>query len=573
VLTDAERDQILHTWNDTRLDTKPDTIPGLFETQVAATPNAAALVCDGESLTYHQLDARANQLAHLLREHGVGPERIVALQLPRSADLVIALLAVLKAGGAYLPIDPDYPADRIRHMLDDAEPVLVITEIPDANAYPDTPPSRDLLPAHPAYVIYTSGSTGRPKGVLVPHANIVNLFRSHEKNVFRPAEARLGRKLRVGHNWSFSFDASWQPLLGLLGGHEIHLVTGDTRRDPERLAALIVHSGIDFVEVTPSHLAQLADAGLITGDRSPLAVLGVGGEAVSDALWTRLRGLDGTESFNFYGPTECTVDSVVARLRDTERPLIGRPVGNTQVYVLDAALRPVPVGVAGELYLGGAQLARGYLNRPSLTAERFVANPFAAGERMYRTGDVVRWAPDGSLDYVSRVDDQVKIRGFRVEPAEIEAVLTKHPKIAHAAVVAEGQRLVAYVVGDADDLRDHARRQLPDHMVPAVFVPIDALPMTANGKLDRDALPEPTAAHGRPPRTPEEHALCRIFADVLDVPEVGADDNFFDLGGHSLVLLALRDRIHADLGVRLAAADLFAHPTPAELARVVTTKD
>ena len=595
LLTPAEREQVLVTWNDTTLVVDvPDTVPALFAAQVARTPDATALVCADTVLTFAQLDAAANRLAHELIARGAGPERIVALVLPRSADMVIALLAVLKSGAAYLPVDPGYPVDRLAYLLDDADPVLVVSitgvaperdgvlllDRLDPSASPDTAPTAGPRPDNAAYVIYTSGSTGAPKGVVVTHAGVVNLFASHRETLYRPTVAAAGgRALRVAHSWSFAFDASWQPQLWMFDGHTVHVVTEDVQRDPELLVELIRRESVDFVEVTPSHAVALVAAGLFDGDRCPLLLLGVGGEAVPASLWQRIRDLPGTEGANLYGPTESTVDALAARIGATERPRVGTPTANTTAYVLDPGLRPVPPGVVGELYLGGAGLARGYLGRTALTAQRFVADPFGRpGARMYRTGDLARWMPDGALDYVGRSDDQVKVRGFRIELGEITAALAGHPSVAQAAVdVREDtpgdRRIVGYVVPAAEvdpaALRAYLAESLPDYMVPAAFVELPALPRTAHGKLDRRALPAPDPVArrgGTAPRTVAETIVCELHARALGRAEVGVDDDFFDLGGHSMLLVALRDRIAAETGTRLPIADLFTHPTPATLA-------
>jgi acyl-coenzyme A synthetase/AMP-(fatty) acid ligase/acyl carrier protein len=416
----------------------------------------------------------------------------------------------------------------------------------------------------------------------VPHAGLVNLFHSHRETLYRPAvRAAGGRQLRVGHAWSFSFDASWQPQLWLLDGHEVHVVSEETRRDPALLAATIRARGLDFLEVTPGHFTQLAAEGVLDDTGCALPVVGVGGEAVPRELWARLGGLTGTEAYNLYGPTECTVDSLVARVRDTARPVVGRPVHNARAYVLDAGLAPVPRGITGELYIAGAGLARGYLDQPARTGERFVADPYGPpGTRMYRTGDLARWDRDGNLEYLGRADDQVKIRGFRIEPGEIETVLARHPDVDRALVTVREDRpghprLVAYVVPDTVDaarLRAWVGRELPDYMVPAAFVALPALPVTPNGKLDRAALPAPelTTGAGRPPRTPLEEDLCRVFAEILEVPGIHIDDDFFSLGGHSMLTVQLRNRIREETGRDVPIADLFRHPTVADLATHLT---
>ncbi|MDX3451771.1 amino acid adenylation domain-containing protein [Streptomyces sp. ME02-8801-2C] len=613
ILGTAERHRILTEWNARPIIAEPTTIPALFERQTALSPDAPAVASDGIELTYAQLNAEANRLARLLVARGAGPERLVALALPRTARTLLAVLAVQKAGAAYLPLDPDAPTGHLSDTLDDARPVLTLTTRDIARRLPaggpptlevDAPATAELLaaqdttdlldgdrlapltPRHPAYVIYTSGSTGRPKGVVVTHETVGNLFHSHRETLYAPAKATTGRdRLRAGHAWAFSFDASWQPQLWLLDGHCVHVVSDETRRDPELLAAAVVEHGFDFLEVTPSFFAQMAETGLVRDDGScPLAVVGVGGEAVPVALWERLGRLTGTEAFNLYGPTESTVDALVARVRDSDRPLVGRPVAGTRAYVLDDRLQPLPPGVTGELYLAGGGLARGYLGRPALTAERFVADPFGEpGSRLYRTGDLARWTADGYLDYLGRADDQVKIRGFRIEPGEIESVLASEPDVAQAVVTVrqEGARrlLVAYVVPVPGQLPDPARlrgqvgRRLPDHMVPAAVVLLDRLPELANGKLDRSALPAPDFAAlstGRAPGTELEKALCGVFADVLGLDELGVDDDFFALGGDSIMAMQLVSRARA-VGVRITPRLVLRHRTVAALAEVATT--
>ncbi|MBX9398208.1 amino acid adenylation domain-containing protein [Streptomyces sp. TRM72054] len=612
ILGEDERDRLVSGWHSRPLLAAPTTIPALFEYRARQCPELPAVASDGIELTFAELNAEANRLARLLVAHGAGPERFVALALPRTARFLVAVLAVHKAGAAYLPLDPDAPAERTADILDDARPVLTLTTRDLAGALPtrgvlvldepavteriaaqdpadltDAERTAPLSPQHPAYVIYTSGSTGRPKGVVVTHGTLGNLFRSHRETLYTPATRITGRRhLRAGHAWSFFFDASWQPQLWLLDGHCVHIVSEEVQRDPELLAAAVVEHRFDFLEVTPSFFAQMADSGLLDGDTCPLSVVGVGGEAVPVALWRRLAALGGTEAFNLYGPTESTVDALVARVRDSERPLVGRPVTGTRAYVLDGLLQPVPPGVTGELYLAGGGLARGYLGAPALTAERFVADPFGApGTRLYRTGDLARWTADGRIDYLGRADDQVKIRGFRIEPAEIESVLTAHPAVAQALVTVrqQGQRkqLVAYVIPapgsapDPADLRAHVAARLPDHMVPAAVVPLERFPQLANGKLDRAALPAPdfsALSSGRAPATPVEKALCAVFAEVLGLEQVGVDDDFFALGGDSIVAMQLVGRARA-AGVRITPRLVFRHRTVAGLSTVAESAD
>ncbi|MFD9975629.1 amino acid adenylation domain-containing protein [Streptomyces sp. NPDC059017] len=608
ILGEDERRRLADGRRSRPLPAAPTTVPALFDACVRAWPDAPAVASEEAELTYAELDARSGRLARLLIGHGAGPERLVALALPRTARFMEAVLAVLKAGAAYLPLDPDAPAERTAHVLADARPVLTVTTVAltgtlppgadrlvlddpataeriaaqDATPVTDAERTGPLSPRHPAYVIFTSGSTGRPKGVVVTHETLGNLFHSHRETLYAPAVASTGRRhLRAGHAWSFCFDASWQPQLWLLDGHCVHIVSEEVRRDPELLAAAVVRHGFDFLEVTPSLLARMAGSGLLRGDECPLAVVGVGGEAVPLALWRRLASLRGTEAFNLYGPTESTVDALVARVGDSERPLVGRPVAGTRAHVLDRLLQPVPPGVPGELYLAGGGLARGYLGRPGLTAERFVADPFGPpGSRLYRTGDLARWTPDGRVDFLGRADEQVKIRGFRVEPAEVEAALARHPDVDQALVTVHqddtARRLVAYAVAagggapDAGALRAHVAALLPGHMVPAAVVLLERFPKLANGKVDRSALPAPdfsALSSGRPPRNERERVLCAVFAEVLGLQRVGVDDDFFVLGGDSIVAMQLVGRARA-AGVRFSPRQVFRHRTPAGLGAV-----
>ncbi|WP_410673602.1 amino acid adenylation domain-containing protein [Amycolatopsis sp. cmx-4-68] len=590
VLDAAERHRIVAEWGRGEpLTTSAPTVVDRLAAQVAATPAATALSDATSSVTFAEFAARTDRLARWLASHGAGPESVVALVLPRSAAVVEAIFGVFKTGAAYLPVDPDQPVDRISAILADAGPTLVLTSRSLASLVPGALHVEDMVdteaaltppaPANPAYVLYTSGSTGRPKGVVIPHSGLVNLFHSHREALYRPAVAAAGgRRLRVGHAWAFFFDASWQPQLWLLDGHEVHVVDDETRRDPDRLAAVVRERRLDFLELTPSHFTQLAAAGVVEDGECALGVVGVGGEAVSQTLWETLRSMPGTAAYNLYGPTEATVDALVGRFADADRPVIGRPVHNARAYVLDGGLSPVPAGVPGELYLAGAGLARGYHGRAALTADRFVADPFGPpGERMYRTGDLVRWRPGGQLEYLGRTDDQVKIRGFRIEPGEIETALTRHDDVGQALVVVRedrDKRLVAYTTPASVDpvaLREFVARSLPEYMVPAAIVPLAAFPVTPNGKLDKAALPAPEfEARGRAPETPLEKALCEVFAEVLDVDVVGADDDLFTLGGHSMLLVVLRNRIAERLGTELEIAEFFRTPTAAGLAALLT---
>ncbi|TQM69597.1 amino acid adenylation domain-containing protein [Actinomadura hallensis] len=616
-LEPGERRALAAEWDSTRRPLPDETVSEMLAAQAARTPGATAVVAKDETLTYAELDERVNRIARLLLARGAAPERVVALALPRSADMVAALFAVLRTGAAYLPLELDHPAARLADMLADAEPACVLTtEAAAASVPPDAPgrvaldapdvaaelaalpggpitpgetpgfePGRPGRLAHPAYVIYTSGSTGRPKGVVTPYLGLTNMQLNHREAIFGPAVAAAGgRRLRIAHTVSFAFDMSWEELLWLVEGHEVHVCDEELRRDAEALVAYCDRHRVDVVNVTPTYAHHLIEEGLLDGHRPPLVLLG--GEAVTETVWSRLRDTEGTTGYNLYGPTEYTINTLGGGTRDSDTPTVGRPIWNTRAYVLDGTLHPVPDGAPGELYIAGAGLARGYHRRAALTAERFAADPFGPpGGRMYRTGDLVRRRPDGNLDFLGRTDDQVKIRGYRVEPAEIGAALEEHPAVAQAAVVADAsgpggvKRLAGYVVprspdaAGADDLvaalRAHLRERLPDYMVPAALVPVERLPLTVNGKLDVRALPAPAVTAGarsRPPRTPAEETLCGLFAELLGVEEVGIDDGFFDLGGHSLLATRLIGRARAALGAELAIRDLFEAPTVAELA-------
>ncbi|SNS55159.1 amino acid adenylation domain-containing protein [Actinomadura mexicana] len=556
-------------------------VVALFEEQAARTPDATAVQAGDAALTYAELDERASALAAGLRARGAGPESVVALALPRTPDLVVALLGVLKAGAAYLPLDLDHPADRLAYMLDDAGPLCAIVTGDTAPLLPDVTDllvldhslrnAGDTRPASPrpddlAYVIYTSGSTGRPKGVAIPHGALTNFLLTTR------ARLDLGTGDRLVAVTTIAFDiAALELFVPLISGATVVLAGRGTVRDPAALAGLLADATI--VQGTPSLLGTL-DPDALKG----LRVL-VGGEALPPALAASLAE-SAALATNMYGPTEATIWATSA---DLPAEGIGTPFWNTRAHILDAALRPVPPGVPGELYLAGAQLARGYVGRPDLTAERFVADPSGPpGSRMYRTGDLARRARDGSVEYLGRTDDQVKIRGFRIEPAEAQAVLAAQPGVAQAAVVVREDRpgdpgLVGYYVPadgpDEADLRDALARALPEYMVPSALIALDGLPRTVNGKLDRAALPAPGAeVSGRAPRDAREAALCAIFAELLGVEGVGIDDDFFALGGHSLLAARLAARARTVLGAEPSIADVFEAPTVAALApRLVAT--
>ena len=597
----SERGRLLVDFNAT--DRKPPearSIHELIEAQVARSGDRPALEFQGQTLTYRELDGRANRLAHYLQHLGVGPDVLVGVCLRRSPEMLTAMLAVLKAGGAYVPLDPDYPSQRLAFMAKDAALAMLLTEEALRDALPpvdcevismeaagqcaaaklaNPPPchaSRDNL----AYVIYTSGSTGAPKGVMIPHGAVVNFLASFADLL------ELGPDDRLAAITTISFDiAALELFLPLVVGARVVLADRETAADGRRLAEAIRRHGVNFLQATPSTYRMLLMSGWHGG---PDLKLVCGGEALDADLAATLLA-NCRMLWNVYGPTETTIWSTVHRVEQGQSPVpIGRPIANTQVYVLDALGRPVPTGVPGELCIGGLGVGRGYLNRPDLTSERFVPNPWddRQGARLYRTGDRVRWRNDGVLEFLGRLDQQVKVRGFRVELGEIEAALAQHPGVAQSAVVpredGSGQKcLVAYLVSaegkelQPDRLRQFLADRLPDYMIPTGYVPIDALPRTPAGKVDRHALPEPdqggfaTTAAYVPPRTPLEKQIAVLWAEVLRVERVGVNDSFFELGGHSLLATQLFSRLRDTVGVDLPLRLLFEKPTVADLAVAV----
>nr|WSX74771.1 amino acid adenylation domain-containing protein [Streptomyces sp. NBC_00899] len=594
------------------------TLPGRFEEQAARTPHAPALTDTAGTLDYAEVNARANRLARLLASRGAGPGAVVALALPRTADLVVAVLAVLKSGAAYLPLDPDQPAERLRLVTADAGPLLLVTEPGAAERLPaggaprvllgdaatdqqlaacspedlrDTERTAPLTPDGVAYVIHTSGSTGRPKGVPVTHAGVLRLFGTAAEHI------AFGERdvWTLFHSYAFDFSV-WELWGALLHGGRLVVVPFAVSRSPHDMLELLRREQVTVLSQTPSAFRQLvqADAEAAgTEDTAGTALRYVvfGGEALETAAlrpWFDRHGDERPVLVNMYGITETTVHVTCHRVTrasaaDTAaRGQIGRPLADLRVHVLDHCLRPVPPGAVGEMYVAGPGVAAGYLGRPELTAQRFVADPFGPpGSRMYRSGDLARRAGDGTLEYRGRADQQVKIRGFRIEPGEVEAALAGHPAVAGAAVVArtqgEDRVLVAYAVPaegprpDPAELRGHLAGLLPEHMVPAACVLLDALPLTGNGKLDTDALPAPdfaAATGGLAPATPEQALVCRLFEEVLTLPggSVGRDDSFFELGGHSLSATRLVARLRGETGRRVPVAALFDAPTPAGLA-------
>jgi amino acid adenylation domain-containing protein len=595
MLSEAERQQLLVQWNDTRRAYEAGgCLHELFEAQAERRPAVAAVVYEDQQLSYGELNERANQLAHYLRRLGVGPEVLVGLLLERSLELVVGVMGILKAGGAYVPLNPSYPAARIGVMLDSA-PVLLTQERlvktlpPHAaqvvcldsdwaaiGAESSTNPEPQTTSRNIAYVIYTSGSTGQPKGVIIEHRSTLNLVAALDDLVYHEHPPPL----RLTINAPFVFDASVHQLIELGAGHTIYPLPEAVRTDPRALTEYMERHRIESLDCTPSHLRMLLERGL---DRNTaLKFILVGGEAL-DPLWSQLADNNTIACYNLYGPTECGVVSVGCRVTSDTPPIIGKPFANVEVYVLDQQLNPAGIGMVGELYHGGDGLGRGYLNRPELTAERYIPHPFShePGARLYRTGDLVKYRPDGNLVFLGRCDHQVKLRGHRLELGEIQSVLLTHPAVRDAAVLLrEGTEklLVAYVVveessTDSKELRQYLRDRVPDYMVPSAIMELDQLPLTRNGKLDRSRLPapafDPQQATFVAPRTPTEESLARIWSEILNVERIGVNDNFFSLGGHSLLATQVFSRMQDVFGLELPLRALFEAPTVAELAERV----
>jgi nonribosomal peptide synthetase DhbF len=590
----GERRALLEEFNDTVLPLPATTMAAIFEERAAQAPQAIAIVQGKRSMSYGELNQRANSLARCLIEKGVGPESLVGVALERSADMVAAIIAIWKAGAAYLPLDSEYPRARLEHMFNDAMPKLVLTksrlqlQLPQIAGVEflalDAPelaavlegaaarnPHRPILPQHPAYVIYTSGSTGVPKGVVVTHQGIPSLAASQVERL------KLTKESRILQFASLNFDASfWELLMALNTGAT--LVLGEEQREGKALYELLVAQRVTHALLPVAVLASLEQFNTL-----PLQCLMNGGEALSGEAVARWSG--GLRMINAYGPTEATVCATMSLpLSGSSTPPIGSSIHNTRVYVLDSNLEPAPVGVAGELYISGAGLVRGYLKRPALTAERFLADPHAIepGARMYRTGDLARWREDGMLDFIGRADEQVKIRGFRIELGEIEAALRSLPEVADVAValkeeMSSGKQLVAYLVPsngalpEPAALRRRLNERLPAHMLPAVFIPVEKLPRSPNGKIDRGALPAAVrqTRNVRAPQSPEESALCAMFAEVLRLEQVNVEDDFFALGGDSLSAMRLVGRVCSGCGVELSLRDFYSASTVGDLASLI----
>ncbi|MBR8837459.1 MAG: amino acid adenylation domain-containing protein [Stigonema ocellatum SAG 48.90 = DSM 106950] len=616
LVSDDSSHKILVEWNDTHADYPQDTsVHQLFENQVEKTPDAVAVVFkDSLHLTYRDLNIRANQLAHYLQSLNVGPDVLVGICVERSLEMVIGLLGILKAGGAYVPLDPGYPQERLGYMLENSQASILLTQnhFCDSKSlqtkhrfcldsdwqvlaqYPTTNPESKVSPDHLAYVIYTSGSTGKPKGVAMPHSPLVNLIYWQQDN------STVGSEARTLQYTPISFDVSFQETFATLAtGGTLVLITEDMRRDPSRLLQFLKVEGIErfFLPfVALQHLAEVAQMeGMVP---SCLREVITAGEQlrITGAIANLFTQLPNCTLHNHYGPSET---HVVTNFTLTGSPTdwsvlppIGRPIANTQIYLLDSQLRPVPDGLPGELYIGGISLARGYLNRPDLTAERFIVNPFAPdSERLYKTGDLAKYLPNGNIEYLGRADQQFKIRGYRIEPGEVEAVLEQYPHVQQAVVVIRediqnDRRLVAYVVvADAEtsaaatsELRQFLLKKLPEYMVPTAIMFLEKLPLTPSGKVDRRALPAPNLVRQQvaetfvAPRNELEQQLTNIWQEVLGIQPIGVQDNFFDLGGHSLLALSVFAQIEQKLGENLPLVTLFQAPTIEQLVNIIGQK-
>ncbi|MFE5118151.1 amino acid adenylation domain-containing protein [Streptomyces sp. NPDC056669] len=587
-----------------RMDIGTDTVVDRFDRAADRDPERVALVAHGSTMTFAELRDRSRAVAGVLAGHGLGPETTVGLAIPRSLDSIVALFAVLRVGAAYVPLELDHPDERIAAIVADARPDVILTvsavsprltgelieldrPLPEAEPYRTYRPQDPHRLRHPAYTIYTSGSTGKPKGVVTEHAGLTNMLINHQRRIFEPVLADHGhRGFRIAHTVSFAFDMSWEELLWLADGHEVHICDEELRRDAPRLVEYCLEHHIDVINVTPTYAQQLVAEGLLDHpERRPALVL-LGGEAVTPALWQRLAETEGTVGYNLYGPTEYTINTLGVGTFECQDPVVGVAIDNTDVYVLDPWLRPLPDGVPGELYVSGIGIARGYLGQPDQTAHRFVACPFgAAGERMYRTGDLVARRPDGNLMYLGRIDQQVKIRGHRVELGEVEAVFAAHPAVRFVAAVAQpdpqvdgAYRLAAYLVLDGSDLAAVAAdvaTGLPDFLRPTHYAQVDSIPLTVNGKADTKALPEAkplgtlTTAGERGPRTGNETVVCEFFAEALDLDddEVSAVSDFVSLGGHSMLAVRLIGLLRREYGPVITIRDLFTLRTPEAIAR------
>jgi amino acid adenylation domain-containing protein len=611
LLTEAERQQLLVEWNHTETDFKSESVPQLFEDQVERTPEAVAVVFEDEELSYRELNRRANQVAHYLGRRGIGPEVRVGICMERSLELVVGILGILKAGAAYVPLDPGYPRERLAYILDDAQVRVLLTQKHlsgmlsphptevvcldlewDAIAREaDQRPEIAVNPHNLAYVIYTSGSTGSPKGVAMHNRPLANLIQ-WQINTWAPTCG-----LRTLQFAAFGFDVSFQEVFSTwCSGGVLVVIPDKLREDPEELLNYLIETRVERVFLPPVALRQLAEVSVSRGTipTSIREIITAGEQLkVTETIAQFLMKIGDCILRNQYGPTESHVVTEQSLKGHPQswlaQPPIGTPIANARIYVLDAHLQPVPIGVSGTLHIGGLGLARGYLNHPELTAEKFIPDPFSeeVGSRIYNSGDIARFLTDGRIEFLGRADDQVKIRGFRVEPGEVEALLEQHPGVKEAVVTAMenaigDKQLVAYVVRDPQlapsisHLIRFMRERVPDYLIPSALVDLDSLPLSPNGKVDRRALPMPEGARPQleksfvAPRTPIEETIAGIWQKILGLKTVGVEDNFFDLGGHSLLATQVISRIRSAFQVEsLSLRRLFETPTIADLASAV----
>ena len=608
ILTEKEKHQLLVEWNDTQVDYPQDKcIHQLFEDQVEKTPDAIAVIYEDQTLTYRELNEKANQLGHYLHKLGVKPETLVGICLERSLEMIIGILGVLKASGVYVPFDTLWPPKRITKILNQANIKILLTQENLANNFNQEEillisvdekskeiakfsPHNLSSPVQPdqlAYVIFTSGSTSEAKGVSIRHRSVINLLKALKKAIYKEDYSQYPQ--RVSLNGSFAFDTSVKQIIQLLHGHTLDIIPERIRFEGEALLSYLSRRRINIFDCTPSQLKLLVKIGLLENPNAPKCIL-VGGEPIDESLWLNLSKAKHSRFYNVYGPTECTVDVTVRKIDETiVKPILGRPIANTKIYILDQNLQLLPIGVAGELHIGGAGLARGYLNRPKLTTEKFIDNPFGEG-RLYKTGDLARYLPDGNIEFLGRIDNQVKIRGFRIELGEIEANLTQHPHIKEAIVIAsenpQGNKyLTAYVIAKneklvvtpkIEEIRQFLAASLPEYMIPSGFIFLESFPLTTNGKIDRKSLPKSNLEQNRDqefvaPRNETERILVSIWQDVLGLKKVSINDNFFKIGGDSIINLQVVFRAK-EQGIQITPKQIFQHKTIAELALVAETE-
>ncbi|MGB7710574.1 MAG: amino acid adenylation domain-containing protein [Microcoleus sp.] len=608
-MSETERDQLLIEWNKTQTEYPKDKcIHQLFEEQVKLIPNAIAVVFEEQQLTYLELNQKANQVARHLHSLGVKPDALVGICVERSLAMIIGLLGILKAGGAYVPLDPNYPAERLSYMLTNSKVDVLLTQQDLLSSLPSTPAqivcldkdwelieqystenlSTEVSSENLAYVIYTSGSTGQPKGVMIEHRSLVKAYWGWEKAYQLKSTTTCHLQLA---NFSFDvFTGDW--VRALCSGAKLVLCSSEIRTDPAQLYSLMRYQKVDFAEFVPALIRPLVE--YLEQNQQLLdfmQILIVGSDIWYMGEYRTLVNYCGSDSrvINSYGITECTIDSTFFEDKKNSIPEqalvpIGRPMSNTKIYILDQQLQPVPIGVIGELYIGGDGLARGYLNRPELTQEKFIANPFQTGERIYKTGDIARYLNDGNIEYLDRIDNQVKIRGFRIELGEIEAVINTHPQIQQTVAIARedipgNKRLVAYIVTEdellnTNQLREYLKQKLPEYMLPSAFMFLKNLPLTPNGKIDRKALPAPdldlsTQGELILPRDTRELKLAQIWSDLLGINSIGVTNNFFELGGHSLLAVSLMAQIQKQFHKKLSLATLFQNSTIEEIAHLL----